>query len=281
MEKRFAHGLQFQLSYTWSKSFDQASSFENILNPVDYRRSYSLSLFDTRNRFVYSYYWELLFRVRPGLVGKLINSWALSGITFFQTGSPVRITSSDDLELMNSFDFELPGEPDLVRRFFRLNPRGPGNLAFDPSAPTPQAFGTIGTSPQSVCCGPGINDFDIGLHKRTSLTERTSLEFRAEFFNIVNHAQFMSPDGNISDGTDFGRVKQARDPRLIQFGMKLFFWDLTAAQADCYCYTSGYNGGPQTSSPPERPSPCTRRTQGRCPRERDRRLYAQRNGCES
>jgi len=223
MEKRFAHGLQFQLSYTWSKSFDQASSFENMLNPLDFRRSYALSLFDARNRFVYSYYWELPIRARRGAAGKLVNGWALSGITSFQTGFPVRISSSDDLELMNSYDFELPGEPNLVRPFSRLDPRGPGNLGFDPSAFAPQDLGTIGNSPRSVCCGPGINNFDVGVHKRTLLTERTSLEFRAEIFNVVNHAQFTTPDGNISDGSDFGRVKRARDPRLIQFGLKLLF----------------------------------------------------------
>jgi hypothetical protein len=49
------------------------------------------------------------------------------------------------------------------------------------------------------------------------------LEFRGEFFNIVNHAEFMAPDGNISDGGDFGRVMLARDPRLVQFALKLFF----------------------------------------------------------
>jgi hypothetical protein len=49
------------------------------------------------------------------------------------------------------------------------------------------------------------------------------LEFRAEFFNFVNHAQFVTPDGNISDGGDFGRIMQARDPRLVQFALKLFF----------------------------------------------------------
>jgi hypothetical protein len=223
MEKRFAHGLQFQLSYTWSKSFDQASSFENMLNPLDSRRSYSLSLFDARNRIVYSYYWELPLRARSGIAGKLVNGWALSGITTFQTGFPVRISSSDDLELMYSFDFELPGQPDMVRPFFKMNPRDPGNLGFDPHSFAPQALGTIGSSPRSVCCGPGINNFDVGIHKSTTLTEKTHLDFRAEFFNIANHAQFTTPDGNISDGSDFGRVKRARDPRLIQFGIKLFF----------------------------------------------------------
>jgi len=61
------------------------------------------------------------------------------------------------------------------------------------------------------------------MHKETQLTERTRLEFRGELFNLFNHAQFVTPDGNISDGADFGRVMQARDPRLIQFALKLFF----------------------------------------------------------
>jgi len=124
---------------------------------------------------------------------------------------------------MNSFDLELPGEPDIVKPFWTLNPRGPNNLFFHPSIFAPQALGTIGNSPRSVCCGPGIDNLDLALHKNTPVTERTRIEFRAEFFNIANHAQFVAPDGNISDGPDFGRVKRARDPRLIQFAVKLFF----------------------------------------------------------
>jgi hypothetical protein len=223
VEKRFSRGMEFQASYTFSKSFDEASSFENVLNPLDFRRSYALSLFDARNRLVYSYVWELPIPVRHGWTGKIINGWAVSGITTFQTGFPIRITSSDDLELMNSYDFELPGEPDIAKTFRTTNPRGPNNLFFDPSTFQPQALGTIGNSPRSVCCGPGINNFDVGMHKNTQLTEQTRLEFRAEFFNIMNHAQFMAPDGNISDGGDFGRVMLARDPRLVQFALKLYF----------------------------------------------------------
>jgi hypothetical protein len=223
VEKRFSKGLQFQLAYTWSKSFDQASSFENILNPLDIRRSWALSLFDARQRLVLNYVWQLPIPEPQGWAGKLINGWAVSGITSFQSGFPIRITSSDDLELMNSFDFELPGEPDIVRPFRTTDPRGPGNLFFDPSIFAPQALGTIGSAPRSVCCGPGINNFDFALHKDTRISEKTRLEFRAEFFNLVNHAQFITPDGNISDGSDFGRVMRARDPRLIQFALKLFF----------------------------------------------------------
>jgi hypothetical protein len=223
VEKRFSRGMEFHAAYTWSKSFDEASSFENVLDPVDFRRSYSLSLFDARNRLVYSYVWQLPIPLRHGLTGKLVNGWAVSGITTFQTGFPIRVTSSDDLELMYSYDFELPGEPDMVKPFRTTNPRGPNNLFFDPTTFQPQALGTIGNAPRTVCCGPGINNFDVGMHKDTQLSEQTRLEFRGEFFNIVNHAQFITPDGNISDGADFGRVMQARDPRLVQFALKLFF----------------------------------------------------------
>ena len=78
-------------AYTFSKSFDQASSFEGILNPIDPRISRSLSAFDARHRIVFSYYWELPFHKFNGSTGKLLNGWALSGITTFQTGFPIRI----------------------------------------------------------------------------------------------------------------------------------------------------------------------------------------------
>src|SRR5581483_10382912 len=123
LDKRFAGGLQFQAAYTWSKSIDQASSFEGILNPVDPRRSRGLSQFDARHRFVLSYYWEPPLPKYQGAAGKLINGWALSGITSFQSGFPIRILSSADNELMNSFDFELPGEPDQLKPFRTQDPR--------------------------------------------------------------------------------------------------------------------------------------------------------------
>jgi hypothetical protein len=119
-----------------------------------------------------------------------------------------------------------------------LNPRGSGNLAFntaDFQQLTPAEYGTIGDSPRSVCCGPGINNIDFSLMKDTTLSERYKLEFRAEFFNIVNHAQFTKVDGNISDSAvdangnvlpntgTFGKVLQVRDPRLVQFALKLIF----------------------------------------------------------
>src|SRR5205823_11337636 len=68
--------------------------------------------------------------------------------------------------------------------------------------------------------GPGINNFDVGVSKRIPLTEAMALEFRGEFFNVFNHAQFFNPGGDI-DSSNFGEVTQARDPRIGQVSAKL------------------------------------------------------------
>ena len=229
LEKRFMRGLQFQAAYTFSKSIDQASSFEGILDPVNPRRSRSLSQFDSRHRFVFNGYWEVPVPRYSGIAGKALNGWAISGIATFQSGFPIRITSSADNELMNSFDFELPGEPDQLAPFHTQDPRKNGGYWFDPNTFTedtsvvPSLFGRIGNAPRTICCGPGIANVDFALHKLTSVTESTRVEFRAEFFNAFNHTQFLNPDGNSDDGVDFGRVKRARDPRLVQFALKYIF----------------------------------------------------------
>jgi hypothetical protein len=234
LDKRFSHGLQFTAAYTFSKSFDEASSFEGILNPIDPGRSRSLSTFDARHRIVLSYYWQVPKSSFGGVAGALVNGWALSGITTFQTGFPIRILSSADNELMYSFDFELPGEPDQLKPFKRLRPQsscfnGLCNYFFDPSTFTedtsidPSLFGRIGNAPRTICCGPHISNTDFAILKNFSVTESKRVEFRAELFNIFNHTQFYNPDGNSSDGTQFGQIIQARDPRLVQFALKLFF----------------------------------------------------------
>ncbi|HEY6128879.1 MAG TPA: hypothetical protein VIW23_11915, partial [Candidatus Acidoferrum sp.] len=83
--------------------------------------------------------------------------------------------------------------------------------------------GTIGNAPRTICCGPGINNWDFSIMKVTAVNERFKLQFRTDLLNAFNHTQFFQPDGNTTDGTDFGRVKRARDPRLIQFALKLTF----------------------------------------------------------
>lgn len=229
VDRRFSHGLQFTAAYTFSKSIDEASSFEGILNPLPGANNRALSLFDAAHRFVISYDWELPIRKYTGVAGKVLDGWALSGITTYQTGFPIRITSSSDNELMNSFDFELPGEPDQVAPFQWQRPQGNGNYYFN-SPGNQQAifteagvFGRVGTAPRTICCGPGISNTDIAVMKNISISESKRFEFRAEVFNVFNHTQFFNPDGNSTDGAQFGQVTQAKDPRLMQFALKFYF----------------------------------------------------------
>jgi hypothetical protein len=244
LEKRFSHGLQFTGAYTFGKSLDYASTFESLVNPFDPRIGRSPSLFDARHRFVFSYYWELPIRKYDGFAGKVLNGWSLSGTTIVQTGFPIRITEQDDNELYSSFDFETSGQPNLIAPFKKLDPRGPGNLGFDPSSfstgcidpadttnsqvlcsndPGGVVLGTIGNAPRTICCGPGEFQTDIGILKNTNIGERFRVQFRGEIYNIFNHTQFFQPDGNTTDGSDFGRVKRTRDPRLMQLALKFYF----------------------------------------------------------
>src|SRR5205823_11772565 len=213
VEKRFSKGFQFQASYTYSNAMDDVSSFEQILNPICFKCNWAPSLFDAHHRFVVNYYWELPVPKYNGAKGFLLDGWAISGITTYQTGFPIRILSSDDQEFENSFDFELPGKPDQIAPFRTQDPRTHQNYYFDPASFTTAADGTLGTAKRTICCGPGVKNWDMSFQKVTKIGEKHTVEFRTEFFNIFNTTQFTNPDGNISDGQDFGRVKRARDPR--------------------------------------------------------------------
>src|SRR5208283_5200917 len=223
VKQRLAHGLQFLVSYTWSRSLDNASSFENAVNPIDPEKSRSLSLFDARNRLVVSEYWRIPDWHISNWSRHLANGWAVSGIFTLQSGFPIRLTSDSDQELMNSDNFESPGEPSQIAPFRRLDPQKTGGYYFDPSSFVNAPLGQIGNAPRTICCGPGTNNLDLGIHKVIAVREGSTLEFRTELFNAFNHTQFFNPDGNITDGASFGQVSRARDPRLIQLAARFTF----------------------------------------------------------
>ena len=223
LNKRFSHGLEFLASYTWSKSIDNASSFEEALNPIDPSRSRALSLFDARHRFVFSEVWRVPELNIHSWTRQILNGWSAAGILTLQSGFPIRIISESDLELMGSFDYESPGEPDQIAPLRRLNPEKSGGYFFNPSSFVDGPLGQIGDSPRTVCCGPGIANLDLGIHKDIPIGEGKNLEFRTEIFNVMNHTQFYAPDGDITDGLAFGRVSRTRDPRLIQLALRLTF----------------------------------------------------------
>ena len=84
------------------------------------------------------------------------------------------------------------------------------------------ALGAFGNAGRSLVRGPGVNDWDVSFSKRTELKENVTLQFRAEFFNFFNHAQFSGVGGTVGSAT-FGQVVSARDPRITQLGMRLMF----------------------------------------------------------
>ena len=233
VEKRFSHGLQMQAAYTWSKSLDWASSFEETVNPFNYKSSRALSLFNSAQRFVLNYYWEFPVQRYNGFKGKVLDDWAMSGIIQFQTGFPIRIQTQDDAELISSLFFLSADAPQLTgplqtqsgkqvtTQVVNGTPQT-GHFFFNAGSFADPPLGSFSTTPRSICCGPGQNEWDITFSKRIPLSEAKYFQFRADVFNLFNKTQFVNPDGNFSD-TTFGQVQQARDPRAVQFALKFYF----------------------------------------------------------
>jgi hypothetical protein len=223
LEKRFSHGLQFQAAYTLSKSLDWASSFEETVNPFNYKASRALSLFNSKQRFVINYVWDIPARKYSGFAGKALDDWQLSGIIQFQSGFPIRIQTQDDNELISSLFFLGAGAPQMTGNTPQiLNPKTNGGQYLNSSQFSDPPLGQFATTPRSICCGPGENQWDITVSKKIALTEAKYFQFRADVFNLFNKTQFVNPDGNFSD-TTFGLIQQARDPRLVQFALKFYF----------------------------------------------------------
>ena len=231
-----AGSLTLGAAYTYSKCMDNASGLEDSTNPFDPRRSIALCNFDLTHSFVISYDWVLPFDkfASSAWVKTVASGWTLSGITRFATGLPITLTESDDASLIgaNAAGLDVPnysgGKPVAYP-----NPRS-GKPYFDVSLFTPEDLGHLGNSSRRFFHGPGLNNWDMSLAKVTKITESKQLELRFEAFNLFNHAQFGNPDGDISSGYPsyvngsnqggtFGLITSARDPRIMQIGVRLTF----------------------------------------------------------
>lgn len=234
LEKRVG-AFTFLGAYTWSKSLDNSSGYaDDQTNPYNPRASKSLSAFDLAHNFVVSYGYDLPFaralNSTSGATHKLLDGWRVSGITRFTTGLPILLSEGDDFALCGCSGVDRPnynGAPIKIR-----DPRASASNAYftetfdssgNPVAPFfKETVGVPGNANRRFFHGPGLNNWDIVLEKTTRMTERTTLEFRAEFFNVFNHAQFNNPSGSVTSSR-FGNVTGARDPRIGQFGLKLHF----------------------------------------------------------
>jgi len=223
-------GLEFLVGYTYSKSIDQSSSLAEAVNPIDPSLSHAISAFDMRHNFVASYRYELPVHALLGRENRWARGWSISGITRFSTGLPVTLYNNTDSSLLgtipnginnNGIDtlYLAPGNLAI-----NTNPRN-GQPAFNTALFSVPPLGQMGNVPRRFFYGPGLTNFDMALQKAFALTESKSLEFRAEAFNALNHAQFFGPatvDGNVSS-SNFGKIVSADAPRQLQLAAKLHF----------------------------------------------------------
>jgi hypothetical protein len=228
--KRTARPLSLLASYTYGKSLDLSSSIQEQVYPYNYRQEYAPSHYDIKHNFVISYNYELPFAKLSGKTNCWTSGWSVSGITRFATGLPVTFASFGDNALVyvqnngvNSVSIDLPNYTpgDL---HINHNPRN-GLPYFNTSLFTPNALGTQGNAKRRFFYAPGMNNFDMALHKMTKINESKTLEFRFEMFNTFNHAQFYpddTVDGNINSPT-FGHVLKAAPPRIGQVALRFTF----------------------------------------------------------
>ena len=239
---RLSQGLEFRANYTWSKNLDINSGLtgaqannqaQMVLDRNRVSRDWGRSALNATNQASISARYELPFgqgkrwlNAASGLGSKLIGGWQLNGISTFLSGFP--FTPLIGSNRSGDGDTRNPDRPSVNPNF-----SGPVQLRepsqwFNPNAfvlPAPGTFGNLG---RGTLTGPGLADVDLSLFKNTAVSERTSLQFRAEFFNAFNRVNFGPPNTTVfSSGAisaSAGLITTlATNPRQIQFGLKLIF----------------------------------------------------------
>jgi hypothetical protein len=221
--KRYSSGLSLQLEYSWNRSLDNTPIVGGPQNPYNTSNDRGNSDQVRRHIFTAAYTYELpfgpgkKFLTKGGPAGKLMGGWGVSGITYLRSGQPFSVT-------FNNSGGAWYANRAHATRVGNLS-RGERSILrwFDASGYTVPAQFTFGNSARNHLFGPGDIVFDVSLLKDTAINERFKTQFRAEFFNMPNHANFGNPGANISVAASLGRITGAGDPRQIQFGLKFLF----------------------------------------------------------
>ena len=247
LEKRYAHGLQFEAAYTYAHALDNASSASlGSVNNGDFQdqrfpnTNYANADFDVRHRFVLSYIYDLPFgrgrllaRDAHGLVNQIIGNWQLAGVFSAATGNYYTATSINDItggDCGGTVGYycsrpNLVGNPNAA-------PCVPGTLFNTCAFEDNTDLGTFGNAGRNIIKGPGYKTWDTSLVKQFPISEQKRFEFRAEFFNVLNHVNYLFGQfGAISaeptplefGQAGFGFPLAARAPRQIQVALKFYF----------------------------------------------------------
>ena len=234
--------LQAGIAYTWSKNMTDQYNDRGVANTYtwDPRLDYGPSGLNEPQIFVANFvYKEPFFSEQHGLPGHALGGWELSGITTFESGSSFNVFQYPDpygcvtdASTANGCEsgtypgglgidgpnYDILARPDQVAPVHLVKN---GLNWFDTSAFTP-AVGHFGSERAGSILGPGLEKIDLGLMKNFHFGERTSLQMRAEAFNVLNHTSFSGVDNGLGDGT-YGQATSAHEPRIMQFSGKLYF----------------------------------------------------------
>jgi len=241
LTRQLTKGLQAGLSYSFGKSIDSGSAAafqDNFANSAqrlffDPKQGRGPSDFDIRHNFTFNYIWEVpALRAGPTAVRWLTNGWQWGGILHVASGEPFTPQiGGDPLGMASASSFD---RPDVVSSSScGGSPVNSGNplhyirtecLAF----PSSKRMGNAG---RNVLTGPGIVNLDTSLFKNIGPTEKFHAQFRAEFFNVLNHTNFASPVNNTNIfGANGAPISSAgvitsttTTSRQIQFGLKLIW----------------------------------------------------------
>jgi hypothetical protein len=229
-----SRSLVFTGVYTWAKAIDEksaaagigqaATGWQGFLNNHDTRRDRGLADFDVDQRLVGSFVYDLPFgrgkrflSNTPKVVDILLGNWQLNGIVTFQKGFPYPIFAADLGGLLDNFSNRADLVGNASKGFHQSIAEWFNTAAFA------QPFqGVYGTSGRNILRAPGINNWDVSLFKNFPITERVNLQLRLESFNTFNHAQWNTPDNNVTDA-QYGQITSARPGRINQLGGK-FTW---------------------------------------------------------
>ena len=240
LQKRFDRNYQFQVSYSYSKSLDTASGmaasdFGNTSTlPQNYynlRGQRGVSAFHMSHTFSTNYTWEIPFP-GGGAGQAILGGWAINGIFSLTSGTPVNIEIPDTLDNERDRTVGDESRPSLAAGKSNNPVLGDPAQWFDGLAFELAPRGFYGNLGRLTGRGDKFTNVDFSLVKNTRLAEGVNLQFRAEFFNVLNHPNFSIPGGGnrqpfLGSGarnTTFGRVTAtANSARQIQFGLKLVF----------------------------------------------------------
>ena len=258
VEKGLSHGLQFQLSYTYSHALDNGSNYENSgyggttrgYNQFVPGLNYGDSSFDARQRLVFAPIYVVPFKTSGSTFSPInlaLSGWQISGITTLATGFPYDISygggSSNSLWCSPGESFyACPDEPNQTGPLVRTNPRvrlADGNTSwFTPSNLAQAPLGQFGNEHRNAYHGPGINNTDMVLAKNFALSNDgvRRLQLRLTSSNVFNHTQFTNPASTVSSNTPaaigvpgqlstagVGEISSAAAARQTQIAAKIYF----------------------------------------------------------